>query len=117
MINVHLGEAMAFMILGRDEKGGVRLIETREAPAAGGGITRWKELGKMLSDCGAVFVSGVGAKPRYTLMAMGVQTLVAEGLVIDAASSALYGRPLKGILKVEKSRCGQACSGTGGGCG
>ena len=117
MINVHLGEAMAFMILGREEKGGVRLIETREAPAAGGGITRWKELGKMLSDCGAVFVSGVGAKPRYTLMAMGVQTLVAEGLVIDAASSALYGRPLKGILKVEKSRCGQACSGTGGGCG
>ena len=45
-------------------------------------------------------MSGVGAKPRYTLMAMGVQTLVAEGLVIDAASSALYGRPLKGILKV-----------------
>jgi nitrogen fixation protein NifB len=117
MINVHLGEAVAFMILGRDEKGGVRLIEKREAPAAGGGTTRWKELGKMLSDCGAVFVSGVGAKPKYTLMAMGVQTLVSEGLVIDAASSALYGRPLKGILKVEKSRCGQSCSGTGGGCG
>jgi nitrogen fixation protein NifB len=117
MINVHLGEAMSFMILGKDNKGGVKLIATRNAPPSGGGIIRWKELGKLLSDCGAVFVSGVGAKPRYTLMAMGVQVLVAEGLVIDAATAALYGKPLKGILKVQKSRCGQSCSGSGGGCG
>jgi nitrogen fixation protein NifB len=117
LINAHLGEAMMFMVLGRDDKGGVKLVGTRSAPASGGGITRWKELGKILSDCSAVFVSGAGTKPRYTLMAMGVQVLVAEGLVIDAASAALYGRPLKGILKVQKSRCGQTCSGTGGGCG
>ncbi|MBN2753938.1 MAG: nitrogenase cofactor biosynthesis protein NifB [Candidatus Goldbacteria bacterium] len=116
-INAHLGEAMSFMILGKDGDGGVKLIEIRNSPESGGGILRWKELGALLSDCGAVFVSGVGAKPMYTLMAMGTYALVSEGLVIDAAAAALYGKPLKGVLKIQKSRCGQSCAGTGGGCG
>ena len=116
-INVHLGEALGFKIYGKDGNGGVKLVDTRRAPATGGGINRWKELGNALSDCCAVFVSGVGAKPRYTLMAMGTQVLVAEGLIEDAAQAVLYDKPLKGILKVQKSRCGQSCSGTGGGCG
>jgi nitrogen fixation protein NifB len=116
-INVHLGEAIGFQIYGKDGKGGIKLLGIRQAPPAGAGIQRWKELGNILKDCSAVFVSGVGAKPRYTLMAMGLQVLVSEGLVQDAAKAALYGTPLKGFLKVQKSRCGQSCSGTGGGCG
>ena len=116
-INVHLGEAASFLICARDGTGGVEFVETRLAPAAGGAMNRWKELGNILYNCSAVFVSGVGAKPKYTLMAMGIQVLVAEGLIADAAYAALYGKPFKGILKVQKTRCGQACSGTGGGCG
>jgi nitrogen fixation protein NifB len=116
-INVHLGEAVGFLIYGKDGNGGIKLLAPRQAPPAGAGIKRWKELGKLLNDCSAVFVSGVGTKPRYTLMAMGLQVLVSEGLIQDAAKAALYGKSLKTILKVQKSRCGQSCSGTGGGCG
>jgi len=63
------------------------LVETRDAPEAGGGATRWHELAELLHDCKAVFTSAVGQTPRRILEQRGIRVVEAVGVASDAIAA------------------------------
>lgn len=115
LVSLHLGQAQEFMVY---EKRGEdwKYVESRRAPEAGGGDDRWKKLGELLSDCGAVFVSGAGAKPQEFLGAMGVEVYTVEGLIDELLETWASGKNLGVHLKTEAHSCASGCRGTGGLC-
>lgn len=116
LVNQHLGEAQRFQIWERHDKG-YRRIEERSAPASGGGIKRWHRLARILGDCRAVLVSGVGEKPYDILKKSGTQPVEASGFIEDGLQT-VYGNQDTSRLKGRRTSCSEgACSGTGGGCG
>jgi nitrogen fixation protein NifB len=116
LVNQHLGEAAKLFIYGRED-GDVILVDTRETPPSGGGLQRWSELARVLYDCQALLVSGIGKNPQQLLVKSGVKVMVVEGLIEEAINAVFDGRNMNHLLKREKTACGAACSGTGGGCG
>ena len=112
LVNQHLGEAQELMIFSKDG-----LIEKRRTPESGGGMLRWQALAAMLGDCRALLVSGIGKNPQETLKNNGVNVMVIEGMIDDAVSLLFRGEQLNHLAKRQRAACGDACSGTGGGCG
>jgi hypothetical protein len=62
LVNQHLGEADRVYVF-RETPNGYRLVEQRKTPPAGTGNARWETLGKMLDDCRALLVGGIGPSP------------------------------------------------------
>jgi nitrogen fixation protein NifB len=116
LINQHLGEARSFQIW-EAHAGSYRLVEERRAPASGGGITRWHKLARVLGDCRAVLVSGIGETPLDILMKSGVEPIEASGFIEEALSLIYEGRDTSGLKGRRKSCASGGCSGSGGGCG
>ncbi len=116
LINQHLGEAGSFSIWERHGEG-FRQLENRPAPASGGGIRRWHQLARLLGDCRAVLVSGVGETPEEILSKSGLKVVTAAGF-IDEGLLAVYENRSTAPLKGRRSPCATgSCSGSGGGCG
>jgi nitrogen fixation protein NifB len=115
-VNRHLGEASSLWIFAKREDK-IVCLERREAPAAGLGDTRWQMLAETLNDCAAVLVSGCGKNPQRILESKGLQIIALEGLISEALPPIFSGRSLPKILLRTPGRCGQGCTGTGGGCG
>lgn len=116
LINQHLGEARTFQIW---EQNGTsyRKVEDRRGPDVGGGIKRWHQLAKILGDCRAVLVSGIGATPLDILAKSGVKPIEAAGF-IEEGLQAVYHNQKTASLKGRKTSCADgSCSGSGGGCG
>jgi nitrogen fixation protein NifB len=116
LVNQHLGEAEHLLIYGR-KNGTVSLIESRQTPESGGGMQRWHELADTISDCSTLLVSGVGINPRSVLTGKGIEVLEIEGLIHEAVHSVFEGKNLRHLTKRKRAACGEACSGTGAGCG
>jgi nitrogen fixation protein NifB len=129
LVNLHLGEAKRFQIWGLasdgNESGGFRLVEERQAPAAGCGPSRWEELARLLSDCRAVLVSALGDAPRKILTERGTLPAACSGFIEDALALAFNseggedGADDIGRLEALKARrggLGKSCCGTGDGC-
>jgi nitrogen fixation protein NifB len=117
LINQHVGEAALFWIFEPQPGGPPALVETRDAPEAGGGATRWYELAELLHDCKAVFTSAVGQTPRRILEQHGIRVVEAVGVASDAiAAWSATGQVPRGMQKLFKG-CGQGCAGPGTGCG
>ncbi|HSH12268.1 MAG TPA: NifB/NifX family molybdenum-iron cluster-binding protein, partial [Desulfurivibrionaceae bacterium] len=115
LVNQHLGEAERFQIWARNGAN-FRLVEERATPESGGGIRRWLRMGKLLGDCRAVLVSGIGDKPREILIKTGVQPVEMNGF-IEAGLTAVYDDKKVEQLKARKVKCaGGGCSGGGSGC-
>jgi len=112
LVNQHLGEAEELLIFSKDG-----LIERRRTPESGGGMLRWQALGELLGDCRALLVSGIGKNPQETLKSAGVNVMVVEGMIDDAVTSLFRGEQINHLVKRQRTVCGEACSGTGGGCG
>lgn len=116
LVNQHLGEARSFGIWEQNENT-FKLVENRTAPSAGTGIRRWHQLSKILGDCRAVLVSGVGQTPKGILSKSGVKVLEAAGFIEDGLQ-VLYGNTNPEILKGRRTSCADGtCTGSGGGCG
>jgi nitrogen fixation protein NifB len=117
LVNQHLGEAPAFQIW---EKGarGFNMIEERTAPEPGGGDARWRELAETLHDCRAVLVSGIGERPRRTLLDNNIYPLEMNGH-IQQGLEAIYNGTNTAKLKTRRRTedGGVCCSGQGTGCG
>jgi nitrogen fixation protein NifB len=91
-------------------------VETRDAPEAGGGATRWHELAELLHDCKAVFTSAVGQTPRRILEQRGIRVVEAVGVASDAiAAWDATGQVPRGMQKLFQG-CGKGCVGPGTGC-
>ena len=116
LINQHLGEAKNLLIF-QQKNGEVELLESRKTPPGGGGMQRWKDLAASIRDCRALLVSGIGESPKNVLIAEGVEIMVIEGLIDDAVGQLFEGEDISHLVKREKTVCGAACSGGGGGCG
>jgi nitrogen fixation protein NifB len=117
LINQHVGEAARFWIFDPQPDGPPALVETRDAPDAGGGATRWYELAELLGDCKAVFTSAVGQTPRRILEQHGIRVIEAVGLASDAmAAWSATGQVPRGMQKLFQG-CGKGCAGPGTGCG
>lgn len=116
LINQHLGEADSFYIW-EDSGAEYRLVEEREAPERGGGIKRWHQLAKILGDCRAVLVSGVGETPYDILAKSGVRPIEAAGFVEEGLRT-IYENRSPEVLKGRRLPCAEkSCAGSGQGCG
>ena len=116
LVNQHLGEAEDFHIYANSPEGYV-YVTTRQAPKIGLGDIRWIQLAKTLSDCNTILASGAGANPSSMLKSMGIKIVQMNGL-IEAGLDAVYkGKSIAGLTNCKPFKCGDGCSGTGGGCG
>ncbi len=118
LINLHLGEAWAFQIYGKNE-GGIFLVEERAAPEPGGGPRRWEELARVLRDCRAVLCSSYGETPAKILMERGIMVHGCSGLVEDGVEE-IFGTGDLTSLKSRRKGLSGACrcsGGSGEGCG
>jgi nitrogen fixation protein NifB len=117
LINQHVGETAQFWVFEPQPDGPPVLVETRPAPDAGGGATRWYELAALLHDCKAVFTSAVGQTPRRIMEHHGLRVVEAVGLAADAIGAwHATGQVPRGMQKLFQG-CGKGCAGPGTGCG
>jgi len=115
LVNQHLGEAERFQIWQKNGDG-FNLVEERATPESGGGIRRWLRMGKLLGDCRAVLVSGIGEKPREILLKTGIKPVEMNGFIEAGLAAVFEGKKVE-QLKARKVKCaGGGCSGGGGGC-
>ena len=118
MINQHLGEAERFLIYSMDDRGKCILVSAREAPQAGGGEQRWKELAVTLKDCRTLLVSGAGSSPTKALKTNGIEVIVIEGVIKEVVSGIFSGQDLKELMQRSQIHSGSSnCNGTGKNCG
>jgi len=96
-VDLHLGQAKTLLIYGPRADGLTCLLETRQAPAAGSGETRWEQLADILHDCFVLLAASAGQRPREVLASRGIRVLVTEEN-IEGAVDVLYGGG-------KKSRC------------
>jgi nitrogen fixation protein NifB len=116
LVNQHLGEARSFEIWAR-EGSSFRKVADRQAPSAGGGIKRWHKLARILGDCRAVLISGIGDTPLDILMKSGIEPIEAAGFIEEALATVFDGGHT-GSLKGRRKSCATGgCQGSGGGCG
>ena len=117
LVNQHLGETHSFQIWERHE-GAFRQVEERQAPPSGGGITRWHKLARVLGDCRAVLVSGIGETPFEILSKSGIEPVEAAGFVEDALGLIYAGGRTSTLRGKKRKACAAGgCSGGGEGCG
>ena len=116
LVNQHLGEARTFEIWAKDEEGGYRLVEQRNAPDSGGGLRRWLRLARLLNDCQAVLTSGIGATPKETLEKTGLTTYTMNGFIESGLAAVYEGKDLTTLKSRSLSCANKSCGGTGSGC-
>ena len=118
LINQHLGEAEKVQIWSRNDKG-LELVEERETPKRGCGPKRWLHLARMLGDCRAILVSGIGGTPEKVLSKYGVKPHVMNGF-IEMGLDAAFNENEAGLasMKAREVSCTSKveCAGSGGGC-
>ena len=116
LINQHLGEAWKLQIW-EEKEGDFAMVEERNTPQTGGGEQRWLALSRILADCRAVLVHGIGETPRQLLAKSGVKPVEMSGF-IDRGLTAVYKGENISTYKARRRSCSDgACSGSGGGCG
>lgn len=97
-IDLHLGQARQLLIYGPRADGLTCLLETRQAPEAGSGETRWDQLADTLHDCFAVLAASAGQRPREVLAGRSIRVLLTED-GIEGVVDTLYGGGKKGCGK------------------
>ncbi len=117
LVNLHLGEAVKFQIWSKTEDG-YACIDERDAPEPGGGPKRWGLLAKILRDCRAVLVAGVGDTPKEILSAAGIDAVEMNGFIELGLEAVYSGRGAKEFKVRRAGGCarGAGCSGNGEGC-
>lgn len=114
LVNVHLGQARQLNIYSYDDERGARLIETRPAPAPGGGDERWEKLAQTLKDCRALLVAQAGPRPVDVLARNGIKLISTECLIDQAISDVFHK---KNVPPPARPRvCGTTCGGNRSGC-
>ncbi len=117
LVNQHLGEAYKFQIWAKQDSN-FFLVEERDAPEPGGGAERWNEMVRILKDCRAVLVSGIGESPRKVLEENGIIPVEMNGFIAEGLQTVYEGGNLASLKSRQlTNRKGCGCSGNGLGCG
>jgi nitrogen fixation protein NifB len=114
LVSHHLGEASNVHIYENNDRL-TQPLEIRTLPTQGGGDERWAEVASTLKDCRAILVSGIGPNPTRILRDSGIKVVVMEGLIEEALERIYAGDDIRAPLRPTK--CGEKCTGDGGGCG
>jgi nitrogen fixation protein NifB len=115
LVNMHLGEAHSFYIFRKSPKG-FQFVEEREAPPAGSGDNRWLDMARVMKDCRALLVSGVGENPKVIISSCGVRIIEMTGLIDEGLDGIYNHKPIRSIAKQDAFRCGSNCKGNAQGC-
>jgi len=116
LVNLHLGEADKLSIFEQSLQG-YKFVEERSTPISGGGDQRWVDMARMLNDCRAILVSGVGDNPRVILENCGVHVVEMTGLIDEGLEGIYHHRPIRSISRPEAAKCGHGgCGGDRQGC-
>ncbi len=115
LVNQHLGEARTFQIW-EPSGDSYHLVETRKAPGAGGGIRRWHQLAKILGDCRAVLISGIGETPFEILEKSGTRPIEAAGFIEEGLAAIYEGKKVDSLKGRRRSCASGKCGGAGDGC-
>ncbi len=115
LVNQHLGEADRVYVF-RETPNGYRLVEQRKTPPAGTGNARWETLGKMLDDCRALLVGGIGPSPSAIIGRSGIRIIEMTGLIDEGLDAVYKGKELRTVKKADVFKCGASCSGKATGC-
>ncbi len=94
-VDLHLGQAIRFLIYGPREDGLACLLETRDAPEPGSGGNRWQKVAEILKDCFILLVASAGETPRRALAETGLRINISEDN-IEGIVDVLYGGGKKG---------------------
>ena len=89
-VDLHLGQASKLLIYGPREDGLACLLETRQAPDPGSGVSRWEQLADVLHDCFALLAVSAGQRPREVLGNRGIRVILTEEN-IEGTVDLLYG--------------------------
>ena len=89
-VDLHLGQARKLLIYGPREDGLACLLETRQAPDPGSGVSRWEHLADVLHDCFALLAVSAGQRPREVLGNRGIRVILTEQN-IEGTVHLLYG--------------------------
>ena len=89
-VDLHLGQARKLLIYGPREDGLACLLETRQAPDPGSGVSRWEHLADVLHDCFALLAVSAGQRPREVLGNRGIRVILTEEN-IEGTVDLLYG--------------------------
>ncbi len=118
LINQHLGEAEKVQIWSRNDNN-LELVEERETPKRGCGPKRWLHLTRILGDCRAILVSGIGKVPEKVLRKHGVEPHIMNGF-IEMGLDAAFSDNESGLsaMKVRSVSCTskKECAGNAAGC-
>ncbi|VBB44701.1 Nitrogenase cofactor biosynthesis protein NifB [uncultured Paludibacter sp.] len=116
LVNQHLGEAASLYIF-RQTPNGFKFVEMRETPPAGGGDRRWLDLARLLVDCRAILVSGIGENPKTMLNSCKVHVVEMTGLIDEGLEGVYNNKVIRSIAKPDAFKCGSGCKGNAQGCG
>jgi nitrogen fixation protein NifB len=89
-IDLHLGQAIRFLIYGPRGDGLTCLLEARNAPEPGTGKNRWQEVAAILKDCFILLAASAGETPRRELAETGLKISISEDN-IEGIVDVLYG--------------------------
>ncbi len=89
-VDLHLGQAVRFLIYGLRGDGLACLLETRDAPEPGSGPDRWRQVAQILDDCFILLAASAGERPRSQLAEHGLRVFICEDN-IEGLVDALYG--------------------------
>ncbi|TCO07136.1 nitrogenase cofactor biosynthesis protein NifB [Natronoflexus pectinivorans] len=115
LVNMHLGEAKSFYIYRQSPKG-FQFVEERAAPPTGTGDNRWLDMAKLMKDCRALLVSGVGENPKVIINSCGTRIIEMTGLIDEGLDGIYNHKPIRSIAKQDAFRCGSNCKGNAQGC-
>jgi len=115
LVNLHLGEAKSLYIFRQTPKG-YQLVEERSMPNKGGGDQRWIDVARILIDCRALLVGGVGENPASILKECGINVIQMTGMIDEGLDGIYNNLPIRSIKKADAFRCGSACKGNAQGC-
>jgi len=115
LVNQHLGEAGSFYVYRQTPKG-FQFVDERIAPKPGSGDQRWVDMARILKDCRALLVSGVGETPKSILKSCGVHVVEMTGLIDEGLEGIYNNRVIRSMAKPNAFKCGSSCKGTATGC-
>ena len=116
LVNLHLGEALKLYIFEKSPKG-FKIVEVRNTPQKGGGDKRWLDMARMLKDCRAILVSGVGENPKAMLNGCGVHVVEMKGLIDEGLEGIYNDKIIRSLIEPDSFKCGSGCNGSAKGCG
>ncbi len=115
LVNLHLGEAKTVYIF-RQTLNGFQFVEERTMPDKGGGDQRWIDVARLLIDCRALLVGGVGDNPASILKECGIKVVQMTGMIDEGLDGIYNNLPIRSIKKADAFRCGSECKGNAQGC-